>query len=292
MGGFGSVSKGWIYALHSENTPFVKIGLTTTSPAQRIKEINTDKNYGPLGPWSQLDVRQVKDVRQIETALHRKLAPNQVKSVLGTQELFKISTAEARIALSSIPQADLNRPTPINKLNLQPDFMSFLLALFRNSGLENFRDLKESWTFSLFPSTGGGRFFTLNIDRHEVALSRIPQKGDTEIWHAITVDEMAADDPQVRDWVFKNGGDFYETVYPSNWGNSVTVEFCATFDDSLTLFAITPFRRALIAYWYEALLRMQERQTRSLHARHHNYDATSEIFRHLRETKDFRTVLK
>jgi len=286
------VTKGWIYALHSENTPFIKIGLTKISPAKRIREVNTDKNYGPLGPWFQLDVRQVKDVRAIETTLHRQLAEFQVKSVLGTRELFEISTADARAALASIPQADLNHPTPINELRLQPDFVSYLLSLFRNSGLENFRDLQESWTFSLFPSTGGGRYFTLNIDRHEVAYSAKTADKDDLVFHALTVDEMAADEPLVRDWVYKHGGDFFETSYPSNWGNSVTIEFSATFDESLTLFEITPFRRALIAYWYEALLRMQERQTRSLHARHHNYDATSEIFKHLRETKEFRTILK
>ena len=286
------MSKGWIYALHSDNTPFVKIGLTTTSPAKRIKEINTDKNYGPLGPWSQLDVRQVKDVRTIETTLHRRLAPYLVKSVEGTRELFEISTTDARNALITIPDADLNRATPVNKLNLEPDFISYLLALFRNSGLENFRDLQESWTFSLFPSTGGGRYFTLNIDRHEVAFTQKKPTTDGKLLHALTVDEMAANDPQIRDWIHKHGGGFYETSYPSNWGRSVTIEFAATFDDSLTLFEITSFRRALIAYWYEALLRMQERQTRSLHARFHNYDATSEIFRHLKETKEFRTILK
>lgn len=37
------------------------------------------------------------------------------------------------------------------------------------------------------------------------------------------------------------------------------------------MFEVTAFRRALVAYWYDALLRMRDIGSRSLHARHHNY---------------------
>ena len=278
--------------MRSDSCDYIKIGLTTTSPFQRIREINQSTNYGNLGPWQQLDVRQVKDVRAIETALHRRLKTKNVTDLAGVKELFAISPNEARNTLSEIPGADLLKPVPINKLNLDADFVSYLMALFQNSGLENFRDLQESWTFSLFPSTSGGRYFTLNIDRHEVAFS-MPIRGEPDlIFHSLVVDQMIAKDRDFKKLLSKLGGWITRVPYPSNWGNARQVSFEATFDESLGIFEHTGFRRALIAYWYEALLRMQERGTSSFFARFHNYDAVSEIFRHLRETRNFRTNIQ
>ncbi|MDG1470538.1 MAG: GIY-YIG nuclease family protein [Ascidiaceihabitans sp.] len=282
------MSKGWVYALRSDTCDFIKIGLTSTSPFQRVNELNHSINYGPLGPWQQLDIRQVKDVRSIETALHRRLQAKRVTTIAGAQELFAISPAEARAAFADIPDADLLLPVPVNRLNLDTNFVAYLMALFQNSGLENFRDLQESWTFSLFPSTNGGRYFTLNIDRHEVAFC-MPIPGEPDIvHHSIIVDQMIAQDREFKNWLRDLGGWTEPVPHPSNWGNARKITLQATFEECLGLFANTGFRRALIAYWYEALLRMQERGTRSFFARFHNYDATSEIFRHLRETKNFR----
>ncbi|MEJ6397604.1 GIY-YIG nuclease family protein [Yoonia sp. 208BN28-4] len=285
------MKKGWIYALVSETCPHIKIGKTTNPPFVRIRQLNTDVIYGPLGPWSQLDIRQVKDVTAIETALHRRLADRTVTEIIGQRELFRITPQEARYALAAIPTADLNAPAPLNKLALQPDFMSYLMALFQNSGLENFRDLQESWTFTLFPSTAGGRYFTINIDRHEVAYSAPFRDTQEFAFHSIVVDQMVKKDPEVRSWLKSNYGRIRKTPYASSWGNSVVVQFETSFDESLSLFQITGFRRAMIAYWYEALLRMQERQTRSFFARFHNYNATSEIFRHLKEVREFRDII-
>ena len=284
------MKSGWVYALYSNNSPLIKIGLTTTSPKQRIKEINSSHNYGPLGPWLQLDIRQVKDTRGIETSLHRRLKSYHHKAVPTANELFEISPQDARDALQAIPVSDLLAPLPVNRLNLEPAFVSYLLTVFKNSGLENFRDIQESWTFSLFPSTAGGRYFTLNIDKHEVAFSA-PFKEDTPfVYHQIVVDHMVLKDRDVKKWLRKHEGYIERTPYVSNWGNSVSVTFEATFEEACTLFEITGFRRALIAYWYEALLRMQDKGTRSFFARLHNYDATSEILRHMAEAKAFRTT--
>ncbi|WP_180957615.1 GIY-YIG nuclease family protein [Neptunicoccus cionae] len=286
------MKSGWVYALYSHQSPLIKIGLTTTSPAKRISEINSSKNYDPLGPWLQLDVRQVKDTRGIETALHRQLNQFSHKGVPTASELFEISPKQARDALSQIPASELLAPLPITNLNLEPDFVAYLIALFKNSGIENFRDIQESWTFSLFPKTDGGRFFTLNIDKHEVAFSRPITSEASLVHHEIVVDHMVLKDWRLKNWVKERGGFIESTKYVSSWGNSSTLVFQSTFDHARTLFELPGFRRALIAYWYEALLRMQDRGTRSFFAKNHNYNAVSEIFRHMSEANSFRARLE
>lgn len=290
--GAGCLRGGWIYALRSDNTPLIKIGLTTTSPFQRVRELNASANYGPIGPWQPLHLKQVKDTQVIESAIHRQLADKKSVEIASTRELFSITPNEARNILDEIPDADLSRPAPVNKLKLQPDFISYLTALFQYSGLRNYRHLEESWTFSLFPTTAGGRFFTINIDRHEVAFSQMLKDEEEWAFHAIIVDQMVTSDRALKKWLKSVDGWIEKTPYPSNWGNSRRVCFKASFDEALGLFQLPSFRRALIAYWYEALLRMEERQTRSLFARFHNYDATSEIFRHLSEMEKFRNKIE
>jgi hypothetical protein len=235
--------------------------------------------------------QQVKDTKTIEAALHRRLADKRSNTIAATRELFSISPAEARKELDSIPDADLAAPTPVNELAIQPDFISYLTALFQYSGLRNFRHLQEAWTFSLFPSTSGGRHFTLNIDRHEVAYSQQIPEDKEYTFHALVVDQMVTKDKALKKWLKSVGGWIERTPYSSNWGNSRRVCFVAEFDVALGLFEISSFRRALIAYWFEALLRMEQRETRSLFARFHNYDATSAIFKHLDEMNAFISIV-
>ncbi|SHF04291.1 T5orf172 domain-containing protein [Litoreibacter ascidiaceicola] len=277
---------GWIYALYSEAAPLHKIGLTTTSPAQRIREINHSVNYGPFGPWKELDVRRVRDTSKVEAALHRRLAAKKSNDIPNTRELFHLSRDEARAALDSIPDSDLSEAVPIHNLRVEPDFLEYLMLLFQNSGLENFRDIQESWTFSLFPSTNGLRFFTLNIDRHEVAFSIPLENGVHQ--HVLVVDKLIRRDKAFMRQLKAMGAIVRTSPYASNWGDAVLINIEATFIDASNLLDSTTFRRAILAYWYDALLRMKEKGTRSLHARHHNYDAVSEVFRHMEERKRFR----
>lgn len=161
------------------------------------------------------------------------------------------------------------------------------MALFKNSGLENFRDIQESWTFSLFPRTAGGRFFTLNIDRHEVAFAS-PLNGSDLQYFSIVVDASVANDRAFKKKLKPLAGTVRRAPYPSNWGNAVSVNFEANFDQASRISETTAFRRALVAYWYDALLRMRDLGNRSLHAKHHNYGAVSEIFRHMEDRRRFR----
>lgn len=281
------MKEGWVYVLGSDTHPFHKIGLTTTSPAQRIKEINRNSNYAPFGPWYEIDVRKVRNVTEVETSLHRQLQKKRSLLIPNAREVFEINKDEARAALSSIPQSDLADAVPIQKLVIEPDFIDFLMALFKNSGLENFRDIQESWTFSLFPKTAGGRFFTLNIDRHEVAFAQ--RIADSDIHNfSVVVDGSVGRDRDFKQKLKPLAGAIYRAPYPSNWGNAVSVSFQASFDHASRLFEVTAFRRALVAYWYDALLRMRDLGSRSLHAKHHNYGAVSEIFRHMEQRRRFR----
>ena len=288
--GAGCLRSGWIYALRSDNSSSIKIGRTSTTPFQRLRELNAHEVYGPLGPWQHLHLKQVRDTIAVETALHRKLSAFRSQAFGSARELFDISPQRARLELDAIPQADLTAPVPLNKLQLDPPFLHYLRSLFEYAGLENFKEIQEAWIFSLFPKTAGGRFFTLNIDRHEVAYSA-PIVGEPDlVHHIIVVDRLAKRDRELKRWLKQNFGWFERIPYPSNWGDAIVVCFQAPFDDSLGIFELSGFRRALIAYWFDALLRMQERGTRSLHAKRHNYDATSEIFRHLAEMRAFRSV--
>lgn len=75
------MNEGWIYVLASDTHPFHKIGLTTTSPAQRVKEINRNSTYGPFGPWYEIDVRKVRNVTDVEISLHRRLKEKRSLSI-------------------------------------------------------------------------------------------------------------------------------------------------------------------------------------------------------------------
>ena len=281
------MKEGWVYVLGSETHPAHKIGLTTTSPAQRIKEINRDSIYGPYGPWYELDVRKVRNVNAVETSLHRLLNKKRSLRVPRAREVFEITRDEARAALFSIPEAEFTDSVPIQKLLIEPDFLDFLMALFRCSGLENFRDTQESWTFSLYPSTGGGRDFTLNIDRHEVAYAASTDDPKLQVF-SIVVDSSIAASREFRRSVKHLCTDISNAPYQSNWGNAAVVGLVAPFDEAARLLVSSVFRRALVAYWYDALLRMRDQDTRSLHAKRHNYGAVSEVFRHMEERRRFR----
>jgi len=64
---------------------------------------------------------------------------------------------------------------------------------------------------------------------------------------------------KVRDWVKQHGGDFHDHSYTSALPRSVSVNFRASFDVAMSFLKLDGVRRALIAYWAEALVGLQER---------------------------------
>lgn len=290
MGAVG-VRPGFIYALWSDASPFIKIGRTATSPNKRLQEINSGPPYRDHGPWHLLDCKKVVNCIEVETALHRSICDCKTFSVLGANELFTISRAEALALLQTIPEADLYEAAPIGRMRIDAAFNTYLSRLFELTGLEVFLDQQEAWTFSLFPKTAGGRHFTLNIGRHEVAYSSLniaEPKQPPEFAHMIVCDALVCEDKVVRKWLADHGGEIEETPYASALPNAVCLHFYGKFEEVFGILDLDSVRRGLIAYWFDALLRMRRNNSRSFFAKSHNYSAVSSIIGHMREMRRFR----
>jgi hypothetical protein len=199
---------GHIYVLVSPKSEFVKIGGTDYPPNKRIKEINGASPYRELGPWHLADFRQVTDWRKVEAHLHYAFRSLLVIEVSGQKELFRVAPQLVSAKLSGLdPELILKRPT-IDRMFQDNDCANYILKLFAFTGLLNWLDIQGSWTFVLFPNTAGGRYFTINIGRHEVAFSQLPENASVNFWHSIVMDRLIYDFSKVRDWVKQHGGRF------------------------------------------------------------------------------------
>ncbi|MDJ0821260.1 MAG: GIY-YIG nuclease family protein [Paracoccaceae bacterium] len=268
---------GFVYVMRSPATPLIKIGMSGRAPHFRARELTADPEYGQLGPWSVVDYREVTDMRRLERALHRRFAPFNQPLPGGASELFSVSETVACAALIESAETCLAGAKPVGKLRVHPGLMAYLRRLFRETGLEQFLDLQEMWTLSVFNSTAGGRDFTLNIDRHEVALAA-PIRG-AEVWRfMIYADRKLSSSWAVRRWLRAHRGSrsFFRS-YESARPGGTAILFDATYDDALTFFDLPMMRRALVAYWYDALLNLRDRDKRSFFARFHNHNAVAEI---------------
>lgn len=273
----GEERSGHIYVLVSPKSEFVKIGGTDFPPNKRIREINGAPPYRELGPWHLADFRQVTDWRKVEAHLHYAFRSLLVMEVSGQKELFRVAPQIVSAKLSGLdPELILKRPT-IDRMFQDADFANYLLKLFAFTGLLNWLDIQGAWTFVLFPNTAGGRYFTINIGRHEVAFSQLPDNALANPWHSIIMDRLIYDFAEVRDWLKQHGGDFRDDSYASALPRSVSVNFKANFDGAMTFLNLDGVRRALIAYWAEALIGLKERGSSSMFARYHNWNAVAEI---------------
>ncbi len=158
--------QGHVYILESDNCDCIKIGGTDFPPAKRLREINETEPYKSLGPWRIVDFREVSDWRKVEHNLHYQFRDFQNHEIQNQKELFHLQKKTAVDALCSInPDEVLYRPK-IDRLFQEERFLKFITELFRNTGLVNCVDIQGLWTLALFPSTNGGRYFTLNIGSH------------------------------------------------------------------------------------------------------------------------------
>jgi len=156
----------------------------------------------------------------------------------------------------------------------------YLYKLFQLSGLFGNLDIQGAWTLSLLPKTKGGRWFTLNIGPHEVAFStRKPDNG--KFTHYLILDRLILDYPDTIIWIGLRGGEVEEAHYASA-ERAVIVSFQEDFANAEKVFNLPGVRRALIAYWSEALADLRERQASSVFARYHSYDAVSALLEYKR----------
>jgi hypothetical protein len=95
------------------------------------------------------------------------------------------------------------------------------------------------------------------------------------------MDELICDFPKVTKWISKHNGDSDNNVYSSALIRSTSVYFAGTFSEAIEFLSLEGVRRALIAYWSEALIGLKERNVQSSYARHHNWNAIAEIYSRL-----------
>jgi len=275
--------QGYVYVLVSPNCGYVKIGLTTKAPMLRIREINGSDNYGGFGPWELSDFREVLNCQAVESLLHTNFDDKRATTETGASELFRISPAEARKSLESLDPSLLTKQTQVDKLFHDSDFKLYLLKLFAFTGLPGWLGAQGAWTFSLYPSTGRGRYFTTNIGPHEVAFSTLRTRDGSGPFHLIVVDRLIRDFPDVGRWVMDHNGDMADDTYDRALGHSTSIAFEGSFPEAEKFFGLDGARRAMIAYWTEALIRLEERGVLSNYARFHNYNAVAKLVAALRE---------
>jgi len=91
------------------------------------------------------------------------------------------------------------------------------------------------------------------------------------------MDRLIYDFPHVRKWVEARGGDYLDDAYSSALPRSVIVHFTGGFAEAQQFLRLEGVRRALIAYWAEALIEINERGVESVFSRFHNWNAVAEI---------------
>jgi hypothetical protein len=277
------MSAGFVYLLTSVKSPYVKIGGTNSPPVFRMREVNTTPAYSPHGPWELCDFRQVTNWRLVESFLHHSLGDQRVPDAAGARELFNVPPATARRKFEEIDQQFLVAHDDRDLLFGNRDLRLYLLRLLQFAGLPGWLHLQGAWTLSLFPGTGPhGRFFTINIGPHEVAFSTLAAPGEKHPLNYLVVDRLILDFPDAVSWVIDDQGSFRADPYASDIGHATSLQFYSDFPEAEKCFALDGMRRALVAYWSEALLRLQDRGSLSIHARHHKYNVVADLVTEIR----------
>lgn len=273
------MANGYVYALKSNNCPYLKIGRTNTLPNRRLRELNSHEHYGALGPWEIVTYLEVTDDIAVETFLHRSLREKRRDAFRPCSELFEISPATALEKFDAIPKAQVRGFDKVARLYNTDNLYEFLRALFRATGLENFKSAQGAWTFSLFPSTSGGRYFTINIDRHEVAYALLP-KGGKPATFCFVMDSLVWSYKDFKRWIKAHNGREIDSKYASGLERQSNVVFDGDLADALEFLKVAGVRRALLAYWYDLLLNAIDSSKTSLHQRFHNLAAVEAILAH------------
>ncbi|WP_082070276.1 GIY-YIG nuclease family protein [Bradyrhizobium sp. LTSP885] len=272
--------QGFVYVLVSPNSDYIKIGRTERPISERLRGINGGEAYAPHGPWELSDFVHVTDCTAVESALHRHFRTRNVE-VEGTRELSSVAPHEARERLRSISQPLRVDPERTDQLFNNPDVRLFLFRLFQLSGLYGNLDIQGAWTLSVLPQTNGGRWFTLNIGSHEVAFStRAPIDG--KFSHYLVLDRLILEYPKTIMWLGQHGGDVRDADYKAA-ERAVSVSFDEDFARAERFFSRDGVRRAMVAYWADALADLRERNAKSVYARYHSYDAVSQLLQYKRD---------
>jgi hypothetical protein len=277
------MAQGFVYVLISPNSNHIKIGGTERPISERLRGINGTQAYSDHGPWELSDFLHVTDWRLVEGEMHRHFRKHNVP-IAGTHELFSTPPHEAREKLQSTNLALRIGHEKTSDLFANRSVWLFLFRLFELSGLFGNLDIQGSWTLSVLPKTNGGRWFTVNIGPHEVAFTvRKPIGG--QFTHFLVLDRLILEYPETIIWIGKREGAVEDAEYVGA-DRAVLINFDEDFANAEKFFGLPGVRRALIAYWAEALADLRQRDAKSVFARYHSYDAVSQLLKYKRDTKN------
>jgi hypothetical protein len=276
--------QGFVYILVSPNSNYIKIGGTERPISERLRGINGTEAYSDHGPWELSDFLHVTDWRLVEGEMHRHFRKHNVRDVAGTHELFDAPPHEARRRLQSTNDSLRVSREKTDELFSDRSVRLFLFKLFQLSGLFGNLDIQGAWTLSVLPKTKGGRWFTVNIGPHEVAFSTRKSIGG-KFTHYLVLDRLILEYPQTIIWIGKQEGAVQDAEY-AGADRAVLINFDEDFANAERFFGLPGVRRALIAYWAEALADLRQRDAKSVFARYHSYDAVSQLLRYKRATQN------
>jgi hypothetical protein len=102
---------------------------------------------------------------------------------------------------------------------------------------------------------------------------------------------LIRDYPETIRWT-RNRKGFTDNLPYSKAEHAVQLQFDAAFGDAEKVFGLRGMRRALIAYWADALADLRERSVNSTYARYHSYDAVAELLRYKNAQNVFDAAIK
>jgi hypothetical protein len=102
-----------------------------------------------------------------------------------------------------------------------------------------------------------------------------------KVQHFVVLDRLILEYPETIIWIGKRDGSVEVAEYVAA-ERAVVVNFTESFANAERLFALPGVRRALIAYWAEALADLRQRKAKSVYARYHSYDAVSKLMEYKR----------
>jgi hypothetical protein len=276
--------QGFVYILVSPNSNYIKIGGTERPISERLRGINGTESYSDHGPWELSDFLHVTDWRLVEGEMHRHFQNLNIRDVAGTHELFGVPPHEAREQLQSTNGSLRVGYERTDELFADRSVRLFLFKLFQLSGLFGNLDIQGAWTLSVLPKTKGGRWFTVNIGPHEVAFSTRKSVAG-KFTHYLVLDRLILEYPETIMWIGKHEGAVQDAEYVGA-DRAVLINFDEDFANAERFFGLPGVRRALIAYWAEALADLRQRAAKSVFARYHSYDAVSQLLKYKRATQN------
>jgi hypothetical protein len=93
----------------------------------------------------------------------------------------------------------------------------------------------------------------------------------------LLMDKLIFDFPAVIQWVKRHNGSIKEEAYDKALPRSASVFFEGDLNIAHEFLSLDGVRRAMIAYWTESLILLQERESSSPYAKYHNYNAIAEL---------------